>query len=753
MTMKRRISAAGGQQRTHSLTQPVAQQTNTVCTHSACILSRQEQRRGKVPFRRTRRVKTTDEQANRGRLIWRSFSVHFYLFIPRLVFVQVLLLPGKVSTMSGTKDLDAEFLNGQYYVHSELGCGGFGKVKLATHSLTGDNVAIKIIDKKAVGADLFRVKTELDVLKTMSHQHICRMYQYFETDTKCYIVMEYCNGGEMFDYIVRKDRLDEGEARFFFRQLLEAMAYAHSVGICHRDLKPENLMLTASLTLKVIDFGLSSRPSKGLAAPLQTCCGSPAYAAPEIIEHNTYYGHEVDIWSMGVLLYVLLCGVLPFEDESLPKLYKKIRSGVYYEPDYLSPLSKDILRAMLQVNPRHRISMKDLLEHKWILKAGPVKWKSNYDKDTIDNEVALEMAFYHGISTSRMTQSLKQWKYDYSTATYLILEKKKENKQSFALPMYRATNQNFGEQLNVTNSPTLHKSLENDLDRIDLGDNNAFEAISDTSTGAVACGSPSQFVRGPRTSRPSRDVTHTPILSARHKARQTGGRDCNFTENKENYASLRARGPVRTDNERIFDAGFMTPRRPGVPIMGSNFKRAHSAERTQPKRSETTNSTPEPTPSETSDAKIEGTPTSRRSRESRKAHLPRRVFTSLERSGAKLKNLLTPKKLNTNRDLPASINLKSDARVANISVTSSDDCVKVREALIRVLLEQNVSVTADKWTISGKKSCPGKSDTVIELEVVWLETLNLVGVRRRRLTGDALTYKKVCEQVLALAGL
>uniref|UniRef100_A0A914YC53 non-specific serine/threonine protein kinase n=1 Tax=Panagrolaimus superbus TaxID=310955 RepID=A0A914YC53_9BILA len=657
---------------------------------------------------------------------------------------------------------DAEFLNGRYYIQSELGSGGFGKVKLGTHLLTGEQVAIKIIDKKAIGSDFFRVRIEIDVLKTLSHQNICRMFEYYETEHKCYIIMEYCDSGEMFDHIVRKERLEETEARFFFRQLLQAMAYAHSLGICHRDLKPENLMLTSDSKLKLIDFGLSSRPKSGLTHSLQTCCGSPAYAAPEIIEHSKYYGHEIDIWSMGVLLYVLLCGVLPFEDENLARLYKKIRAGVYHEPAYLSPLSKDVLKQMLQVNPRHRITMKDLLEHKWVTKSYnmPVKWHTVYDKNNIDQEVALEMAFYSGISTQKMVNQLKQWKYDYYTATYLILLRRKELGLKFALPMYRSSNQIE----HVLHSPTIHKSLENDLDRIecDYGGkrNSERDGISDSSTGAVAC---VNFLRSPHQRTPLRkpDPTATPILSARQKNRMN--KDLAFMENKENFASLRIRAPIRLDaGDRTSVHG--TPRRPGIPIMGSANQasmrkpRAYSSER-QPKPSAPL--TPEhrtpkeevtPTSLSSQTPELQVTPRYQREGRSKASQLPRRVCASLERSGARLKNLLTPKKLSTNKDSPMVLNLQTGTNFANLSVTSSNDCHKVREELIRVLLEQKLSVNADKWTLSGKDSS-GRVETIVELEIVWIDTLKMVGVRRRRLTGDAIIYKKICEQVLALAGL
>uniref|UniRef100_A0A8R1IM42 non-specific serine/threonine protein kinase n=1 Tax=Caenorhabditis japonica TaxID=281687 RepID=A0A8R1IM42_CAEJA len=221
-----------------------------------------------------------------------------------------------------------EVLQGYYAIHDEIGSGGFGKVRLATHLLTNQKVAIKIIDKKQLGPDLPRVQTEMDALRNLSHQNICRLYHYIETDDKFFIVMEYCSGGEMFDYIVRKERLEESEARHFFRQLVSAIAYVHSQGYAHRDLKPENLLLTEDLHLKLIDFGLCAKTEKGRIDKhnLDTCCGSPAYAAPELIQGLPYKGNEADVWSMGILLYTLLVGALPFEDDNMQIMYRKIQT-------------------------------------------------------------------------------------------------------------------------------------------------------------------------------------------------------------------------------------------------------------------------------------------------------------------------------------------------------------------------------------------------------------------------------------------
>ena len=150
------------------------------------------------------------------------------------------------------------------------------------------------------------------------------------------MVLEYCPGGELFDYIVDRERLSEDESRAFFRQIVAAVAYIHQSGYAHRDLKPENILIDEEQQLKLIDFGLCANPKGGIASILETCCGSPAYAAPELVSGRNYIGSEADIWSMGVLLYALLCGFLPFDDENISSLYRKIQLGIYEKPSWLT---------------------------------------------------------------------------------------------------------------------------------------------------------------------------------------------------------------------------------------------------------------------------------------------------------------------------------------------------------------------------------------------------------------------------------
>uniref|UniRef100_A0A8D3AHV8 Maternal embryonic leucine zipper kinase n=1 Tax=Scophthalmus maximus TaxID=52904 RepID=A0A8D3AHV8_SCOMX len=270
----------------------------------------------------------------------------------------------------------AEELHRNYEVYETIGSGGFAKVKLGRHLLTGEKVAIKIMNKKDLGDDLPRVKVEIEAMKNLSHQHVCRLYQVIETSTQIFMVLEYCPGGELFDYIIAKDRLSEEETRVFFRQIVSAMAYVHSQGYAHRDLKPENLLIDGDHNLKLIDFGLCAKPKGGLGYELMTCCGSPAYAAPELIQGKSYIGSEADVWSMGVLLFALLCGYLPFDDENCMALYRKITRGKYDNPRWLSPGSVLLLNQMMQVDPKRRISVRQLLDHPWVMRDynSPVEW-------------------------------------------------------------------------------------------------------------------------------------------------------------------------------------------------------------------------------------------------------------------------------------------------------------------------------------------------------------------------------------------
>ena len=231
--------------------------------------------------------------------------------------------------------------------------------------MTGHKVAVKILNKakiKQLGMEE-KVQREINILHLCTHPHIIRLYEVIDTPTDIFLVNEYVSGGELFDYIVSKGRLSADEARNFFHQIVSGVEYCHFQKIVHRDLKPENLLLDSNLNIKIADFGLSNLMRDGDF--LRTSCGSPNYAAPEVISGHLYAGPEVDVWSCGVILYALLCGSLPFDDESIPNLFKKIKSGMYSLPSHLSQLARNLIPRMLEVDPMKRITIPEIRLHPW----------------------------------------------------------------------------------------------------------------------------------------------------------------------------------------------------------------------------------------------------------------------------------------------------------------------------------------------------------------------------------------------------
>ena len=290
-----------------------------------------------------------------------------------------------------------------YLIKETIGEGTFSTVKLGEHIKTKQKVAIKILNKEKIkeGEDSVRIKREIKILSMMDHPNIIKTYKISENSKSLYIIMEYCDGGELFDYIVKKEKLDENEASIFFFQLINALEYIHSLGIAHRDLKPENLLLTNNKIIKIIDFGLSNyfNGEKNLETP----CGSPSYASPEIIKGETYNGFCIDIWASGIIMFAMLCGYLPFDEddeeneeecnednisvesnikhsnnssknsnenenkENNEILFQNILEGNLDFPPYLSDIAIDLMKKILVVDPNKRLQIKDIKNHQFYL--------------------------------------------------------------------------------------------------------------------------------------------------------------------------------------------------------------------------------------------------------------------------------------------------------------------------------------------------------------------------------------------------
>ncbi|KAJ0028849.1 hypothetical protein Pint_35027 [Pistacia integerrima] len=258
----------------------------------------------------------------------------------------------------------------RYELGKLLGQGTFAKVHHARNLKTGMSVAIKIIDKgKVLKVGMMnQIKREISVMRLVKHPNVVELYEVMASKTKIYFVMEYVKGGELFNKVA-KGKLKEDVARKYFQQLICAVDYCHSRGVCHRDLKPENLLLDEQGNLKVSDFGLSAlAETKHQDGLLHTTCGTPAYVAPEVINRKGYDGSKADIWSCGVILYVLLAGYLPFHDSNLMELYRKIGKAEFKFPTWFSQEVRRFLSKILDPNPCTRISMAKIMENSWFRK-------------------------------------------------------------------------------------------------------------------------------------------------------------------------------------------------------------------------------------------------------------------------------------------------------------------------------------------------------------------------------------------------
>uniref|UniRef100_A0A8C7P7S3 Protein kinase domain-containing protein n=1 Tax=Oncorhynchus mykiss TaxID=8022 RepID=A0A8C7P7S3_ONCMY len=247
---------------------------------------------------------------------------------------------------------------GPYRMEKTLGKGQTGLVKLGVHCITGQKVAIKIVNREKLSESvLMKVEREIAILKLIEHPHVLKLHDVYENNKYLYLVLEHVSGGELFDYLVKKGRLTPKEARKFFRQIISALDFCHSHSICHRDLKPENLLLDEKNDIRIADFGMASLQVGD--SLLETSCGSPHYACPEVIRGEKYDGRRADVWSCGVILFALLVGALPFDHDNLRQLLEKVKSGVFHMPHFIPPDCQALLKGMIEVDPDKRLKVQE----------------------------------------------------------------------------------------------------------------------------------------------------------------------------------------------------------------------------------------------------------------------------------------------------------------------------------------------------------------------------------------------------------
>uniref|UniRef100_A0A8C7J8I2 non-specific serine/threonine protein kinase n=1 Tax=Oncorhynchus kisutch TaxID=8019 RepID=A0A8C7J8I2_ONCKI len=270
----------------------------------------------------------------------------------------------------------------------------------------------------------FQLFREVRIMKLLNHPNIVKLFEVIETERTLYLVMEYASGGEVFDYLVAHGRMKEKEARAKFRQIVSAVQYCHQKHIVHRDLKAENLLLDADMNIKIADFGFSNEFTMG--NKLDTFCGSPPYAAPELFQGKKYDGPEVDVWSLGVILYTLVSGSLPFDGQNLKELRERVLRGKYRIPFYMSTDCENLLKRFLVLNPAKRGTFEQIMKDRWInvgSEEDELKPFVEPEQDITDQK-RIDVMVGMGFSPEEIQESLAKMKYDEITATYLLLGRK-----------------------------------------------------------------------------------------------------------------------------------------------------------------------------------------------------------------------------------------------------------------------------------------------------------------------------------------
>ena len=344
----------------------------------------------------------------------------------------------KSMTIRPTPDIDTKLIKqiGDYKLGAEVGCGAFGKVVMGKHIQTGEKVAIKILDKMILDQtpeDYELVKKEMSILRIVKHKYIVQLYEILETPQHIFMIMEYCEGKEILDYILTKTYLSELESLKYFQQLINALFYLHSQNIAHRDVKIDNMLLDKNRDLKLIDFGLSTQyPDDSL---LSQPCGTVVYAAPEVLDGKDYHGMLVDVWSSGIVLYGMLGGYLPFSDKNDEVNKKLIISGKYVMPDFFSDLAKDLLYHMLDINPMTRYTLQEIKEHPWFnltdysLIPGII---IGYNIVPIDENIVNICVNEYNVDKEKVIDSVQNNLHNsYSALYYLLIKKLKRLHENF----------------------------------------------------------------------------------------------------------------------------------------------------------------------------------------------------------------------------------------------------------------------------------------------------------------------------------
>ena len=358
---------------------------------------------------------------------------------------------------------------GDYLISSTIGYGNFSKVKLGYHCITNEKVAIKILKTNSDLEEIERISREIKILSILKNNYIIQLYETITNEKKVYIIMEYIKGKDLSDLINdNKSQITENLISYYFRQLISCIEYIHTLGIAHRDIKPENILISSyNNKIKLIDFGLSNSYKHGDL--LNTPCGSPCFAAPEMLDGKKYNGLFTDIWSTGVVLYFMLSrGELPFNEEDRTKLYNKIKKCEFNMPNNISDIGKDIIMKLLERNPNKRIKIDEIKKHKFYNLDKSFIEKGiliGIDSINVDKEIVKKMKknyneYFKNIDENEIIENVINNKKNKITVVYYLLANK--NEKNNKIQMKKIFNiKNIKKEENIINNLKINDSYKN----------------------------------------------------------------------------------------------------------------------------------------------------------------------------------------------------------------------------------------------------------------------------------------------------
>lgn len=625
-----------------------------------------------------------------------------------------------------------------YRLGKTIGRGNFAKVKLATHIPTGVEVAVKIINKTNLSDDsLKKLWREVKIMKMLDHPNIVKLFEVIETHDVLYLVLEYASGGEVFDYLVAHGRMKEKEARLKFRQIVSAVEYCHSLNIVHRDLKAENLLLDGDMNIKIADFGFSNIYEKG--KQLDTFCGSPPYAAPELFQGKAYDGPEVDIWSLGVILYTLVSGSLPFDGATLKELRERVLRGKYRIPFYMTAECEQLLKKFMVLVPARRVSLRECMNDAWMNKDCPQLIPHQPpDLAQVDERLLKKMEVW-GFQRDTILSSLQEIKCDHAAATYHLLNKARRTRrysdnhadQSNSEP-YRPQSEMFSQE---------DKGNNDGADRASI----AFSPEKKDTKQKPRSDHPSASDRSPerqqqRPDQPVRSHTNPPVQPSQNHPQQQQRQAQQNPAGPGNNKLRRRRtdnGIVPTPQRRhSVTPGMEAPRQHTVNVGASPTKQKmpNGANGRAPYRERRVT---EP-PLQSDDIPRSATNPDDAAQLKRNGNFMSSLRRRFSKSGLENKQSSTA----SARPQPVPRSLRF---AFSVSSTSAKPVELIMASVHKVLKANEVQYEQiEPFTLS----C-NHGQVSFEMEVCKLPRLNVHGVRHKRIAGPSIGYKHICSKILS----